>query len=61
MGALCFSKAVLACRSPVREALDGRARHPDGGIGSDAEKGGALLAQAVAEDVAGVSAEPRVG
>ena len=50
---------------PIREALDFRARYPDGRMGSDPgqatpEKGGELVAAAVAgliEDVAAFSAE----
>ena len=55
----------IAPTGPIREALDFRARYPDGRMGSDPgqatpEKGGELVAAAVAgliEDVAAFSAE----
>jgi creatinine amidohydrolase/Fe(II)-dependent formamide hydrolase-like protein len=58
----------IAPTGPVREALDFRARFPDGRVGADPdqatpEKGGALVAQAVSaliEDLAAFSVEPRV-
>jgi creatinine amidohydrolase/Fe(II)-dependent formamide hydrolase-like protein len=58
----------VAPSGPVREALDFRARHPDGRMGSDPqlatpEKGGALVTQAVkglVDDVAAFSAEQRL-
>lgn len=56
----------IAPTGPIREALDFRARYPDGRMGSDPgqatpEKGGELVAQAtksLIEDVAAFSAEP---
>ena len=55
----------IAPTGPIREAMDFRARYPDGRMGSDPgqatpEKGGELVAAAVAgliEDVAAFSAE----
>jgi len=55
----------IAPTGPIREALDFRARYPDGRMGSDPalatpEKGGelvALAARALIEDVAGFAAE----
>ena len=55
----------IAPTGPIREALDFRARYPDGRMGSDPgqatpEKGGELVAAAAAalvEDVAAFSAE----
>jgi creatinine amidohydrolase/Fe(II)-dependent formamide hydrolase-like protein len=59
----------IASSGPIREALDFRARHPDGRMGSDPglatpEKGGelvALAARSLVEDVAAFSSEPRLG
>ena len=56
----------IAGSGPIREALDFRARHPDGRMGSDPglatpEKGGALVALAVKgliDEVAAFGAEP---
>jgi creatinine amidohydrolase/Fe(II)-dependent formamide hydrolase-like protein len=56
----------IAPTGPIREALDFRARYPDGRMGSDPaqaspDKGAELVAAAAAaliEDVAGFSAEP---
>ena len=58
----------IAPTGPIREALDFRARYPDGRMGSDPgqatpEKGGALVAaaaQALAQDVAEFAVEPAV-
>ena len=58
----------IAGSGPIREALDFRARHPDGRMGSDPllatpEKGGALVALAaksLVDDVAAFAAEPRL-
>jgi creatinine amidohydrolase/Fe(II)-dependent formamide hydrolase-like protein len=58
----------IASSGPIREALDFRARHPDGRMGSDPllatpEKGGALVelaAKALADDVAAFAAEPKL-
>ena len=58
----------IASSGPIREALDFRARHPDGRMGSDPglatpEKGGELVAQSVKgleEDLAAFNAEPRL-
>jgi creatinine amidohydrolase/Fe(II)-dependent formamide hydrolase-like protein len=59
----------IAGSGPIREALDFRARHPDGRMGSDPllatpEKGGALVAlgaKSLVQDVAVFAAEARVG
>jgi creatinine amidohydrolase/Fe(II)-dependent formamide hydrolase-like protein len=59
----------IAGSGPIREALDFRARHPDGRMGSDPllaspEKGGALVelaARSLADDVAAFAGEARVG
>ena len=56
----------IAPTGPIREALDFRARYPDGRMGSDPgqatpEKGGELVAMAAAgllEDVAAFTNEP---
>jgi creatinine amidohydrolase len=56
----------IAPTGPIREALDFRARYPDGRMGSDPgqatpEKGGELVAMAAAglvEDVAAFTSEP---
>ena len=58
----------IAGSGPIREALDFRARHPDGRMGSDPllatpEKGGALVALAaksLVDDVAGFAGEQRL-
>src|ERR1700722_12965139 len=58
----------IAASGPIREALDSRARHPDGRMGSDPglatpEKGGELVKLAVAgliSDVASFGAEARL-
>jgi len=58
----------IAGSGPIREAMDFRARHPDGRMGSDPllatpEKGGALVALAaksLVDDVAAFAAEPRL-
>ena len=58
----------IAGSGPIREAMDFRARHPDGRMGSDPllatpEKGGALVALAaksLVDDVAGFGAEARL-
>jgi creatinine amidohydrolase/Fe(II)-dependent formamide hydrolase-like protein len=58
----------IAGSGPIREALDFRARHPDGRMGSNPllatpEKGGALVALAaksLVDDVAAFAAEPRL-
>jgi creatinine amidohydrolase/Fe(II)-dependent formamide hydrolase-like protein len=58
----------IAGSGPIREALDFRARHPDGRMGSDPllatpEKGGALVELAVkslVDDLAAFAAEPRL-
>lgn len=58
----------IAGSGPIREALDFRARHPDGRMGSDPllatpEKGGALVALAaksLVDDVKAFAAEPRL-
>jgi creatinine amidohydrolase/Fe(II)-dependent formamide hydrolase-like protein len=58
----------IAGSGPIREALDFRARHPDGRMGSDPllatpEKGGALVEMAIkslVDDVAAFAAEPRL-
>jgi creatinine amidohydrolase len=58
----------IAGSGPIREALDFRARHPDGRMGSDPllatpEKGGALVelaAKSLADDVASFAGEARV-
>ena len=59
----------IASSGPIREALDFRARHPDGRMGSDPllatpEKGGELVALSVkglVDELGAFSAEPRLG
>ena len=59
----------IASSGPIREALDFRARHPDGRMGSDPllatpEKGGELVSLSVrglVDEVASFTAEPRLG